>query len=79
MVFSQVQSIAFNILRALYSARVSRVTSFPTLLVLWNAQVHVCLWNSCNITTDIEASIDKSSCIHATLRVPDIKPYNGHV
>ena len=79
MVFSQVWSITFNILRVLYSARVSRVTPFPTLLALWDTQVHVCPWNSCNKTTDIEASVDKSSCIHATLKVPDIKPYDGYV
>jgi len=79
MVFSQVWSIAYNALRALYSTRVSRVTPFLTLLALWDTWVHVCPLNSCNKTTDIEASVDKSSYIHTTLRVLDIKPYNDHV
>jgi len=58
---------------------VSRVTSFPTLLALWDTQVHVHPSNGYNKTTDIEASVDKFSRIHTTLRVPDIKPYDGYV
>ena len=79
MVFSQVQFIAFNTLRVLYSARVSSVIPFLTLLALWDIQVHVCSLNSCNKTTNIKASVDKISCIYTTLRALDIKPYDSHV
>ena len=55
------------------------MTPFPTLLALWNTQVYVHPSNGCNKTTNIEASVDKSFHIHVTLRISNIKLYDGHV
>ena len=49
------------------------------VLVLWDAWVHVCTLNGCNILPNVEASVDEHFGIAATLSVPYIYPNNGYV
>jgi len=52
---------------------------FPTVFILWYSRVHVSVTNYGNETFDVEPSVNEALCFSATLSVPYIDPYNGHV
>jgi len=55
------------------------VTPLPTIFVLWYTRVHVGPPNGCNITSDVETSVNEHLGIIATLDIPNIYPNNQHV
>ena len=79
MVFNLVQSITLDTPRALEV--ISKGGMFPLLvvLVLWDSRIHICTSNSSNITTNIEASIDKHFGQRTTLHISNINSNNSHV
>lgn len=57
----------------------SGIFIFPVILVLENTRVYACGFNSCNITTDVKASINKHFSIQAILGIPNINPNDYYV
>jgi len=55
------------------------MTLFPTVFTLWYFRVHISATNCGNETSDIEPSVDEALCFSATLSIPDVDPYSGHV
>jgi len=55
------------------------VTPLPTIFAPQYAKVHVGSPNDCNITSDVETSVNGHLGITATLDVPNIYPNNRHV
>jgi len=53
MVFRFMQTIAFDALRSLNSARHSEMSLFPTIFILWNTGVHVSSSDSSDILSQI--------------------------
>ena len=58
IVFRFVRTIAFDILRFLYSARERHMIPLPAVLVLGYTQIHVSTPNNYNILADVEASVN---------------------
>ena len=57
MVFRFMQTIAFDTLRSLNSARYSGMSLFPTIFTLWNTGVHVSFSDSSDILSQISYSL----------------------
>ena len=51
----------------------------PAVLTLWDAWIHVCAANSCDVLPNIETSIDEYFSIAATLSISYIYPDDSHV
>ena len=79
VVDSLVRAIALDTLCPLNSAHTWCMTLFPTVFTLWYSRVHVNITNCGNKTSNVEPSTDEALCFSATLSVPDINPYNGHI
>ena len=79
MMFIFVQTIPLNTFSTLNSACTSRMFLFPTIFALRYSWIHIGFMNCSNVTSNIEAMIDKFSCFFTVLNVPNIKPYDGHV
>ena len=52
---------------------------FPEILVLRNTGIHICFLNSCNVLTNIKASINKVFCFGTALKVSNINSNHSHV
>ena len=59
MILNLMWSIAFYIPRTLKVAGKSGMTPLLAILVLWNTKIHICITNSGNEATDVEAMIDE--------------------
>jgi len=57
----------------------SNISPLPAILVLENTKVHVCAFNSYDITTDVEAPINECFSIQAILEIPNINPNDYYV
>ena len=79
VVNSLVRAIALDTLCPLNSAHTWCMTLFPTVFILWYSRIHVNVTNCGDETSDVEPSIDEALWFSATLSVPDIDPYNGHI
>ena len=79
MVFRFMRTVAFDTFWSLASAWECCVTPLPTIFALQYARVHVGFPNGCNITSNVETSVNEHLGITATLDVPDIYPNNWHV
>ena len=55
------------------------VPPFPTVLALWNAQVHISATDCGNISSNIEVLVDNVLHCQPTLQVPDINPNYCHI
>ena len=53
--------------------------SFPTVLALQNARVHVHALNCCNMTTDVKVSINKTLGLGITLSILYVYPNHYYV
>jgi len=74
-----VQTIALDTLRFLNSAQKSGVIPFPAIFTLQNTRVHISTSDSCDILSNVEATIDKALGSTSTLNVPNINPKNQHI
>ena len=72
-------TIAFNTSRSLYFAQESCVILFPAILALRDAWIHVGSLNGCNISANIEASVDKHFGLTANLDIPYVYSDNRHI
>jgi len=55
------------------------MSPFPAILVLRYAQIHIGTSDHSDIASYVKVSVDETLCIVATLDIPDIDPYNGHI
>jgi len=67
MMLSQVRIITLNTFFSLDSIDNGRVFPFPEFLALGNTRVHIYISNHGDIVANIEATIDESFSINATL------------
>ena len=79
MMFGFMWTVTLNTFGILNSTHTSSMFLFPTIFALGNSQIHISSMNCSNVTSNIEAATNKSSCFGTTLNVPNIKPYDGHV
>jgi len=79
VVFRLVQTIEFDALRSLNSARHSSVTPFLAIFTLQNNRVHVSFSDSNNIPFYIEVSIDKAFGLAPTLNIPNVYPNDRYI
>jgi len=79
MVFRFMRTIAFDIFWFLDFVRECHVTPLLTIFALWYAKVYVGSPNGCNITSNVETSVNKHLGITTTLDIPNIYPNNQHV
>jgi len=79
MVFRFVRTVAFDTFWSLDSAWECHMTSLPAIFTLWDTWVHVGFLNGCDISSDVEISVNEHLGITATLDVPNIYPNNQHV
>ena len=57
----------------------SHIVLFAAILTLQNAGVHVHALNSCNMSTNIETSVDKTLGLRTTLNILYINPDHCHI
>ena len=55
------------------------MTLFPTILTLWNTQVHVSITNCGDKASNVESPVDKALCFYTVLSIPNVNRDNGHV
>ena len=79
VVFRFMQTITFDVLRFLNSARYSSMFPFPTIFTLQNTRVHVGFFDSSNIPFHIEASIDKAFGLAFALNIPNVYPNDRYI
>ena len=86
VMFSDVSSIALGTPGDMRLTAECHVTPFPTVLALWNTQVHIGTMNGHDESSNIETAVDNVlSCrtnvlsCRTILRVPDIHPNHCHV
>ena len=72
-------AITLDAFCTLDSTHILYMTSFPTVLTLWNFRVHIGTTNCGNKAANVEPSVDKGPCFHTTLGIPNIDLYDGHV
>jgi len=77
--FNLVRSITFDILGTLGLTHKNDMSPLPTILTLKSTWIHVCSTNSCNMTSYVEASVDKSLGRCTALWIPDINPNDRHI
>jgi len=71
--------IVFNTFGPMHVTHKSHVSLFPTILALRDTWVYICFLNCCNVTSNIEASVDDAFSLGTTFRVPDIDTDDSHV
>lgn len=79
MMLSQVRIITLNTFFSLDSIDNGRVFPFPEFLALGNTRVYIYISNHGDIVANIEATIDESFSINATLWILYVEPDNGYV
>ena len=79
IMFNFVQSIALYTSRALEVTSKGGVFPLPTIFVLWDIWIHICISNSGNITTNIEAPINKHFDQRTTLSILYVNLYDSYV
>jgi len=57
----------------------SSVPLFLVALVLEDIRIYVCTLNSCNMASNIEASVDEILSFGTTLRIPNVNLDNSYV
>ena len=55
------------------------MTLLPTVFILWNSQIYVHPTNSGDVTSYIEASVNKTFSIATALDISDVQPNNCYV
>ena len=79
VMFRKIRSIIPYILSSLNVANTCHMPPLPTVFALWYIWIYIHTTYCCNITSNIESTIDNSFSVLTWLGVPDIDPYNGHV
>ena len=79
VIFWLVRSITLYIFWALNSARESWMTPLPTVFTLRNTRVCISYSNCCNISSDVETSINKAFSLDSALCIPNFDLHNGHI
>ena len=74
-----VGTITLHIFCTLNSACTHWITPLPTIFTLWDPEVHICTSNSGDVSTNIEAPIDKALGLHSALYIPNVYSYDRHV
>jgi len=69
IVFNFVRTIAFDTFRTMSMAHKSHVLLFPARIALWDARVHIHATNCCNVTANVETSVNKILSLGITLRI----------
>jgi len=59
VVFDFVRAIIFQASHTLKSTCKGGMTSLSAILTLWDTRIHIGPSDSCNVTADVEASVDK--------------------
>jgi len=57
----------------------SSVFLFPAVLALEDIRIHVCTTDSCNVTSNVEASVDEILSFRTTLRILNVDLDNSYV
>ena len=69
IIFDLVKTVVFDLFRSIYIIYKSYIFSFPTILALQDARVHVHVLNCCNMTTDVKVSVNKTLGLGITLSI----------
>lgn len=77
MVFESVRTTALLVF--VYSTSMDSMTPFSAVFTLQYSRVHTGALEHGYMAMKVEAPVDKSFCLCATLRVPDINPYDGYI
>ena len=79
MVFSLIRAIALDTPEALDIAWHGSISPLPTILALGDAWIHIGSSNSCDKSSYIKASINKTFSLTTTLNISNINPNNWHI
>jgi len=79
VVFGFVQTIAFHTLCSLDSAGKRSISPLPAILTLGYPWVYICLSNHSDVSSNIEALIDKAFSLAPALNVSNVNSDNGHI
>ena len=79
MVFGFVWAIAFYALHSLDSVGKGSMSPLPAILTLGYPWVHVRPSNYSDVSSNIEALIDKALSLAPTLNILNVYPDNGHI
>jgi len=72
-------TIAFDAFYPLYSTNTSSMTPFPAVFTLEDAWIHVSTIHGSNEPSNVKSLVNEVFSLRATLRIPYIDPYDGHV
>ena len=79
VVLSFVRTITLDTFGSLDMAWQYCMSPLPVVLVLRNTRIHVGSSNCCDVPSYIEAPVNKTLCLTATLNVPNVNPDNRHI
>ena len=72
-------AIVFDTFHPLYSTNTSSVTPFLAVFTLGDAWIHVATTYSSNEPSNVKSLVNEEFGLRATLRIPYIDTYDGHV
>jgi len=79
MVDGLIQAITFDALYPLDSTNACIVAPLPVIFILGNTWIHVGTTNGSDESSYIEPLVDEGFGFRATLSIPDVNSYDGHV
>ena len=79
MMFALIGAIALDAPQFLCSIHESSMSLLSAIFVLENARVHVSTTNYSNMSSYVEATVNKSLTQYTTLGILDVNPYNNHI
>ena len=79
IVFDFVGSVTLNVSRPMYMICKSCITPLLAIFALRDFRVYICFSNGCNVTFNVETSVDESFSFGSILEVSNVHPYDHHV
>ena len=79
MINGLIWTIAFDAFHPLYSTNTSSMTPFPAVFTLENAWIHVGTTHGSDEPSNVKSLVNEGFSLRATLRIPYIDLYDGHV
>ena len=79
VMYRLVRATTFDTSHTLNSAHICSVTPLPTILTLWNSQIHIGTTNASDVLTNVETSADKFLGLCTTLGIPNVDHLDQHI